>query len=121
MPHTSHPARPLSVPATSVGDRPLSGARPIGGSAKDSIKEAGPRGLLALLVSGRILQWRGVTIRCEPGERYPEAVLRVVRALPPEERDALRETVRFLLTTDLRRGPFDSLARHQSRPGTSSR
>lgn len=121
MPHTSHTARPLSAPASSVGDRPLSVARSIGGSAKGPIKAATPRGLLALLLSGRILQWRGVTIRCEPGERYPEAVLRVVRALPPEERDALRETVRFLLTTDLRHGPFDSLARRQSRPGASSR
>ncbi|OIQ87715.1 hypothetical protein GALL_304280 [mine drainage metagenome] len=84
-----------------------------------------PRALLALLITGRLLQWRGTRVHCESGEHYPEAVLRKVRALPPEERNALRETVRFLLSTDLRYSPFESLSHYQQQldvaPGGAAR
>lgn len=75
-----------------------------------------PRGLLAVLLAGRILQWQGCRIVCDGGESYPCAVLRVIGELPAHQRDALRETVRFLLTTDLGYGPFEAFARYQIRP-----
>ena len=73
-----------------------------------------------MLIAGRILQWRCHRIERERGEPYPRAVLRVIAGLDAEARDALRETVRFLLDTDLRYGPFESLARYQRRAGSGA-
>lgn len=92
-------------------DRPLSGATaprcaaPVGAGQ--------PKGLLALLLAGGLLQRQGHRIELLPGENYPQAVRRVLRALPGEQREALRQAVAFLLTTDLRFGPFSALAKHQ--------
>ena len=73
-----------------------------------------PRGLLALLLAGALLQRRGHKIAAGPGERYPSAVGRFVAAMPPEQRQTLRGEVAFLLTTDLRYGPFAALAKYQN-------
>lgn len=91
-------------------------SRDSGGSAR-----AAPRGLLALLIAGSLLQRRGHRIAVEPGERYPSAVRRFVGALPPEQRQTLRGEVRFLLTTDLRYGPFSALAKYQTGDATKLR
>jgi hypothetical protein len=44
------------------------------------------------------------------------AVRRIVQAMPPAQRQTLRSEVEFLLTTDLRFGPFTSLSRYQQPP-----
>ena len=57
----------------------------------------------------------------EPGERYPSAVGRYVAAMLPEQRQILRGEVEFLLTTDLRYGPFASLSKYQTEDATKLR
>ena len=77
-----------------------------------------PKGLLALLVAGALLQRQGRQIQLQPTERYPHAVLRVIRAMPEAARKDLRSAVTFLLGTDLRWGPFSNLAKYhyQAKP-----
>lgn len=55
----------------------------------------------ALLAAGRLIQskcWPGgrIRIELEPGERYPQAVARVIACLSPHERDRLRELVAWV-------------------------
>lgn len=75
-----------------------------------------PRGLLALLLAGALLQRRGHKISVAPGERYPMAVRRIVQGMPPAQRQALRSEVAFLMETDLRYSPFASLSKYQQPP-----
>jgi hypothetical protein len=55
----------------------------------------------ALLAAGRLLQsrqWPGGKheIKCEAGETYPAAVLRVIQTLDQSERATLRELVHWV-------------------------
>jgi hypothetical protein len=55
----------------------------------------------ALLAAGRLLQsrqwfWGRREIKHERGEKYPEAVLRVIKTLDAEERNKLRELVAWI-------------------------
>lgn len=95
------------------------GGAPIGAANADAVsRESGgslPRGrLLAVLLAGALLQRRGVKIRRGEGETYPRAVLRVLEGLEEDVLAALRIEVGFLVGTDLRYGPFSSLAKHQT-------
>lgn len=58
--------------------------------------------LRALKAAGALLQskeWPGgkVTIKTQPGESYPQAVQRVAKALPEDQRQHLRELVSWVL------------------------
>lgn len=55
----------------------------------------------ALLAAGRLLQskqwfWGKRQIKRERGETYPQAVLRVIQTLDPDERAKLRELVSWV-------------------------
>lgn len=78
---------------------------PVGGAPGSGMP---PRQAQALLAAGRLLQSSGkrgwlddggkMRIERAPGETYPQTVARVVRALPPDERDRLRELVRWVMS-----------------------
>jgi hypothetical protein len=55
----------------------------------------------ALVAAGRLLQsktWPNgrKTIQCQPGEKYPQAVRRVIEGLPDDEKNTLRELTQWV-------------------------
>ena len=66
------------------------------GDSRTSSRPFGPRAAFRLALAGHLLQRRGVRIQCAPGERYPDAVLRVIGEVPQVERETLRSAVNFL-------------------------
>lgn len=82
------PTKEKTMGGSQAGRRPVA---PVGAAAPFNDEQTA-----ALLAAGRLLQSRGwlggrKTIVRENRETYPEAVMRVIAELPPDERGRLRE------------------------------
>ncbi|SCC92990.1 conserved hypothetical protein [Thiomonas sp. X19] len=60
------------------------------------IRTLSDRAAFRLLLAGRCLRLRHHKIETQPGETYPMAVLRFVKAMPADAHDSLRGEIDFL-------------------------